>query len=152
MRFDPFRDFDRLAEQVLGTGVPSGRVPRFMPMDVYREGDHFVLLVDLPGVDPESIDLHVDNGMLTIKADRQAPDGEGLDWILSERTAGSYMRQLTLGDGVDTERIEAGYTDGVLRVAVPVAEKAKPRRIQVSSGGGGAAIETTATEGTSADG
>ncbi len=149
MRFDPFRDFDRLAEQVLGSGTGASRVPRFMPMDVYREGDHFVLLVDLPGVDSESIDVHVDNGMLTIKAEREAPEGEGLDWILSERSAGSYMRQLTLGDGVDTERIEAGYAGGVLRVTVPVAEKAKPRRIQVSAGGDNAAIETTATEGPS---
>jgi HSP20 family protein len=147
MRFDPFRDFDRLAEQVLGSGVGTTRAPRFMPMDVFREGDHFVLLVDLPGVDPESIDVHVDNGMLTIRAERSGPDGDGLDWILSERSTGAYLRQLTLGDGVDTDRIEAGYEAGVLRVTVPVAEKAKPRRIQVSAGGGSAAIETTATEG-----
>lgn len=148
MRFDPFRDFDRLAEQVLG---PSGtvRTPRFMPMDVYRDGDAFVLLVDLPGVDPDSIDLNVDNGMLTIRAERMSPEGEDLDWILSERYAGSYMRQLTLGEGVDTDRISASYDTGVLTVTVPVAEKAKPRRIQVTGGGSGTAITTTAEDVTS---
>jgi HSP20 family protein len=146
MRFDPFRDFDRLAEQVLAGGTGTARAPRFMPMDVYREGDHFVLLVDLPGVDPESIDVHVDNGMLTIRAERSAAPGEGAEWILSERSTGSYMRQLTLGDGVDTDRIEAGYETGVLRVVVPVAEKARPRRIQVTAGGASGAIETTVTE------
>lgn len=145
MRFDPFRDIDRLAEQMLGT-AGSARAPRFMPMDVYRERDHFVLLVDLPGVDGDSIDLNVDNGMLTIKAERSTPEGEDLDWILSERSAGSYLRQLTLGEGVDTEHIEASYETGVLRVTIPVAEKAKPRKIQVSSGGGQTAIETTAQE------
>jgi HSP20 family protein len=145
MRFDPFRDIDRLAEQMLGA-AGSARAPRFMPMDVYRESDHFVLLVDLPGVDSESIDLNVDNGMLTIRAERGPLEGEGLDWILSERSAGTYMRQLTLGEGVDTEHIEASYEAGVLRVVIPVAEKAKPRRIQISSGGGGTAIETTAEE------
>jgi HSP20 family protein len=146
MRFDPFRDIDRLAEQVLGSGVGTTRAPRFMPMDVYREGDHFVLLVDLPGVDPDSIDVHVDNGMLTIKAERSGPQGDGLDWILSERTTGAYLRQLTLGDGVDTDRIQAGYEAGVLQVTIPVAEKAKPRRIAVTPGGGSAAIHTTATD------
>jgi HSP20 family protein len=146
MRFDPFRDIDRLAEQVLSQAGSATRVPRFMPMDVYREGDHFVLLVDLPGVDPASIDVNVDNGMLSIRAERSGPDGEGLDWILSERSTGAYLRQLTLGEGVDTDRIEAAYDGGVLRVAIPVAEKARPRRIQVRGGSGGTAIETTAQE------
>lgn len=146
MRFDPFRDIDRLAEQVLAASAGTTRAPRFMPMDVYREGDHFVLLVDLPGVDPDSIDVHVDNGMLTIKAERSGPQGDGLDWILSERTTGAYLRQLTLGDGVDTDRIQAGYEAGVLQVTIPVAEKAKPRRIAVTPGGGSAAIHTTATD------
>jgi len=140
MRFDPFRDFDRLTEQVLGPG--SGRTPRFMPMDVFRQGDHFVLLVDLPGVDADTIDLNVDNDMLTIRAERSGPEGEDLDWILSERYVGSYMRQLTLGDGVDTENITAGYDAGVLTVSIPVAEKAKPRKISVSGGSSGTAIPT----------
>jgi HSP20 family protein len=146
MRFDPFRDIDRLAEQVLAASAGTTRAPRFMPMDVYREGDHFVLLVDLPGVDPESIDVNVDNGMLTIRAERSGPTGDDLDWILSERSTGAYMRQLTLGDGVDTEAISAGYDAGVLTVTIPVAEKAKPRKIQVSGGRGGTAITTTAEE------
>ncbi len=146
MRFDPFRDFDRLAEQVLGPASGTGRAPRFMPMDVYREGDRFVLHVDLPGVDTDSIDIDVDSGMLTIRAERGAPNGENLDWILSERYAGSYMRQLTLGDGVDAESITADYDAGVLTVAIPVAEKAKPRKITVSGGGSGTAITTTAED------
>ena len=140
MRFDPFRDFDRLTEQVLN--APSGRTPRFMPMDVYRQGDRFVLLVDLPGVDGDSIDLNVDNDMLTIRAERSGPGGDDLDWILGERYVGSYMRHLTLGDGVDPERITARSDTGVLTVEIPVAEKAKPRKITVSSSGAGTAIPT----------
>ncbi len=146
MRFDPFRDIDRLAEQVLAASTGPARAPRFMPMDVYREGDHFVLMVDLPGVDPDTIDVSVDNGMLTIRAERGGPAGEELDWILSERSTGAYMRQLTLGDGVDTDAIAANYDSGVLTVSVPVAEKAKARKIQVSGGRGGTAIPTTAEE------
>lgn len=145
MRFDPFRDFDRLAEQVLGS--PSAvRAPRFMPMDVYREGETFVLVVDLPGVAADSIDIDVDNGMLTIRAERGAPDGENLDWIMSERYAGSYMRQLTLGDGVDAEGITADYDAGVLTVHIPVADKAKPRKISVTGGGGGTAITASSED------
>lgn len=146
LRFDPFRDFDRLAEQVLSPASGSARTPRFMPMDVYRDGEAFVLLVDLPGVAPESIDLNVDNGTLTIRAERGSPEGEGLDWLLSERYAGAYMRQLTLGEGVDTERISAAYDAGVLTVTIPVAEKAKPRRIEVGGGGSGGAITTSAED------
>ena len=146
MRFDPFRDLDRFTEQVLNSAAGSARTPRFMPMDVYREGDHFVLLVDLPGVDPNSIDIDVDSGMLTIRAERQGPSGEGQEWILSERYAGSYMRQLTLGDGVDPERITADYDGGVLTVVIPVAEKAKPRKITVSSSGGTTSIEANSED------
>jgi HSP20 family protein len=146
MRFDPFRDFDRLAEQVFSASPGSVRTPRFMPMDVYRHDDRFVLVVDLPGVATDSIDIDVDNDMLTIRAERAAPDGEGLDWIMSERYAGSYMRQLTLGEGVDTENISADYDAGVLTVTIPVAEKAKPRKIAVSGGGSSTAIETHAED------
>jgi HSP20 family protein len=145
MRFDPFRDFDRLTEQVLGT-ASSVRAPRFMPMDVYRDGDRFVLHVDLPGVDADSIDVDVDSGMLTIRAERGGPEGESLDWLLSERYAGSYMRQLTLGDGVDPDAITADYDSGVLTVVIPVADKAKPRKISVSGGGGGTAITTSSED------
>jgi HSP20 family protein len=145
MRFDPFRDFDRLAEQVLGP-ASAVRAPRFMPMDVYREGDRFVLHVDLPGVDADSIDVDVDSGMLTIRAERGGPDGENLDWLLSERYSGSYMRQLTLGDGVDADAITADYDAGVLTVVIPVADKAKPRKISVTGSGSGGTAITASSE------
>jgi HSP20 family protein len=145
LRFDPFRDIDRLVEQALGAQAGSARAPRPMPMDLYRSGDHFVVHADLPGVDPGSVDVSADNSTLTIKAQRTGRTEETVDWIASERFAGSYMRQLSLGDGVDADRISATYHNGVLTVSIPVAEKAKPRRIQVS-----APSETTVIEGSSA--
>jgi HSP20 family protein len=133
LRFDPFRDLDRLSEQLLGVPAGSARSPRFMPMDLYRSGDRFVLEADLPGVDPGSVDIDVDNGTLTIRAERSPRAEESVQWIASERFTGSYMRQLSLGDSVDAEGISANYANGVLTVTIPVAEKAKPRRIQVES-------------------
>jgi HSP20 family protein len=133
LRFDPFRDIDRLAEQVLGAQAGSARAPRLMPMDLYRSGDHYVVHADLPGVDPGSVDVSVDNGTLTIKAERTGRTEETVDWIASERFTGTYMRQLSLGDGVDADHISATYHNGVLTVSIPVAEKAKPRRIRVSA-------------------
>ena len=123
---DPFRDLDRLAQQVLGT---TNR-PAVMPMDAWREGDRFVIEFDLPGVSKDSIDLDVERNVLTIRAERVARNG---DWeaLASERPRGVFSRQLVLGDNLDLERIEAGYSDGVLRLVVPVAEKAKPRKIEV---------------------
>jgi HSP20 family protein len=143
LRFDPFRDLDRLTEQLLGS-APAGtaRAPRFMPMDVYRAGDDYVLLADLPGVDPNSIDVHVDNGVLTVKAERRPTVEEGAQWIASERFAGSYLRQLSAGEGIDVEQISAHYDNGVLTVRLPVADRVKPRRIQVSATGG--PVEVTA--------
>ena len=132
LRFDPFRDLDRLTEQMLGVPAGSARAPRFMPMDLYRSGDHYVLHADLPGVDPGSVDVSVDNGTLTIRAERSGRTEESVEWISSERFAGSYLRQLSLGDGIDTERIHATYNNGVLTVTIPVAEKAKPRRIDIA--------------------
>jgi HSP20 family protein len=132
LRFDPFRDLDRLTEQVLGVPAGTGRAPRFMPMDLYRSGDHYVLRADLPGVDPGSVDVNVDNGTLTIKAVRSGHD-DNVEWITSERFTGTYMRQLSLGDGIDTENIHASYDNGVLTVTIPVAEKAKPRRVEVTA-------------------
>ena len=99
----------------------------------YRAGEHYVVHVDLPGVDPGSVDVSVDNSTLTIKAERTGRTEETVDWIASERYTGTYMRQLSLGDGVDADRISATYHNGVLTVSIPVAEKAKPRRIQVSA-------------------
>jgi HSP20 family protein len=133
LRFDPFRDIDRLAEQVLGAQAGSARAPRLMPMDLYRSGDHYVVHADLPGVDPGSIDVSVDNNTLTIKAERTGRTEDTVDWIASERFTGTYMRQLSLGDGVDADHISATYHNGVLTVSIPVAEKAKSRRIQVSA-------------------
>jgi HSP20 family protein len=132
LRFDPFRDFDRMTEQLLG--VPSGtaRAPRFMPMDLYRSGDHYVLHADLPGVDPGSVDVSVENGTLTIKAQRSERSTDGVQWISSERFTGTYMRQLSLGEGIDTEKIGATYANGVLTVTLPVAERAKPRKVSIA--------------------
>lgn len=142
-RFDPFRDIDRLAEQVLGVPAGSARAPRLMPMDLYRSGDHYLVHADLPGVDPGSVDVSVDSGTLTIKAQRTGRAEETVDWISSERFAGTYMRQVALGDGVDADHISATYHHGVLTVSIPVAEKAKPRRIQVSVPADDTVIETS---------
>ncbi|WP_374457527.1 Hsp20/alpha crystallin family protein [Nocardioides sp.] len=126
---DPFREIDRITQQLMGT---TNR-PVAMPMDAWREGDRFVLEFDLPGVSPESVDLDVERNVLTIRAERVASNG---DWqmLASERPRGAFSRQLVLGDNLDLERIEAAYRDGVLRLVVPVAEKAKPRKIEVRTG------------------
>lgn len=133
---DPFRELDRLAAQLVGGSGTTNR-PAVMPMDAWREGDRFVIEFDLPGVSPESIDLDVERNVLTVKAERLARNG---DWemIASERTRGAFSRQLVLGDNVDLERIEAAYADGVLRLVVPVAERAKPRKIEVAHRDSGA--------------
>jgi HSP20 family protein len=141
LRFDPFRDFDRMTEQLLGAQSGSARAPRFMPMDLYRSGDHYVLHADLPGVDPGSVDVNVENGTLTIKAQRSERTEDGVQWISSERFTGTYMRQLSLGEGIDAERISATYLNGVLTVTLPVAERAKPRRVEVSVQDRGTTIE-----------
>ena len=133
LRFDPFRDLDRLAEQMLGAPAGSARVPRFMPMDLFRSGDHYVLTADLPGVDPGSIDVNADNGTLTIRAERSARSADSVEWLANERFTGSFMRQLSLGDGVDADAITATYDNGVLTLTIPLAEVAKPRRIEVQA-------------------
>ena len=123
---DPFREFDRLTQQLVGT---TNR-PAIMPMDAWREGDAFVIELELPGVARDSIDLDIERNVLTVRAERIARNG---DWemLASERAKGWFSRQLILGDNLDLERIEASYTDGVLRLSVPVAEKAKPRKIEI---------------------
>ena len=125
---DPFREFDRLAHQLAGT---TNR-PAVMPMDAWRQGDDFVIEFDLPGVATESIDLDVERNVLTVRAERLARNG---DWetLATERPRGLFSRQLVLGDNLDLERIDAAYSDGVLRLTIPVAERAKPRKIQVRS-------------------
>jgi len=132
LRFDPFRELDRMTEQLLGAPAGSPRAPRFMPMDLYRSGDHYVLHADLPGVDPGSVDVSVDNGTLTIRAQRSSRTEDGVEWLASERFTGTYMRQIALGDGIDADRISATYENGVLTLSLPLAEKAKPRRIDIS--------------------
>jgi HSP20 family protein len=130
MRTDPFREFDRLAQQVLGAGTTSR--PAVMPMDAWREGDTFVIEFDLPGVPTETLDIDVERNVLTVRAERPRRSG---DWetLASERPSGLFSRQLVLGDNLDLEKLEASYEDGVLRLRVPVAERAKPRRIEVTS-------------------
>ncbi|WP_067669958.1 Hsp20/alpha crystallin family protein [Nocardia miyunensis] len=140
LRFDPFHDLDSVARQLLGETPGTARAPRFMPMDMFRAGDHYVLNADLPGVDPGSIDVSVDNGTLTLRAQRSLPGDEHVEWVASERFAGSYMRQLSLSDAIDFDNISATYNDGVLSVTLPIAEKAKPRRISI--GGTGKAPKT----------
>jgi HSP20 family protein len=127
--FDVLSPFDRLASSVFDTA----RAPRLMPVDLFRDGDQYVLSADLPGIDPASVDLDVDGQLLTIRAERRAPASEQVKWLSHERPYGSYMRQFTLGDGVDAENITANYEHGVLSVIIPVAERAKPRKIQIGS-------------------
>jgi HSP20 family protein len=130
-RFDPFRDLDRLAERMFTSAVDLGQAMRAMPIDLYRDGDHWTLVCDLPGVDPASIDIDVDGRVMTIRADR--PTGpEGVEWLVAERVSGTFARQLTLGDAVDLEHITATYVDGVLMLSLPVAEAARPRKIAVN--------------------
>ncbi|AAT88690.1 heat-shock protein Hsp20 [Leifsonia xyli subsp. xyli] len=130
--FDVLSQLDRFASSVFDTA----RSPRVMPVDLFREGDQYVLSADLPGIDPDSVDLDVDGQLLTIRAERLAPSSENVKWLVHERPYGSYMRQFTLGDGVDVEKITANYEHGVLSVIVPMAERAKPRKIQIGSARG----------------
>jgi HSP20 family protein len=142
MRFDPFRDIDRLTQQLAGERRASA-----MPMDAYREDDHFVVQFDLPGVDPESIDLTVEKNALTVRADRSWQASDGVEVLVAERPQGSFSRQLFLGDGLDPDRIDARYDQGVLTVTIPVAERAKARKIEVGTGRGGRSINASSSQG-----
>lgn len=146
MFFDPFRELDRVAGQLLD----NRQGPRLMPMDVYRDGDHYVLNADLPGIDPGSVDIDIDGQVLTIRAERTPRSVEGVKWIARERTSGSFLRQLNLGQGVDTAGISASYESGVLSVVIPVSEQAKPRKIEVQTSARSASLEST-TEPSAAD-
>jgi HSP20 family protein len=128
MSFDPFSELDRLAQAVAGV---RGSAPRYMPVDLIREQDQYVLSADLPGVDPGSVDIDVDGHLLTIRAQRTADGRDGSKWLAQERPHGSYLRQFSLGEGVDPDNISAVYDNGVLNVVLPVSEKAKPRKIDV---------------------
>lgn len=145
VRSDPFRDVDRLFQQ-LWSAQQSGPRPMAMPMDAYRKGDSFLLQLDLPGVSPDSIELTVEEGVLTISAERPTPpQGEGIESVIAERTFGTFSRQVVLGKTLDSDRIEANYEGGVLTVAIPVAEQAKPRRIEVSVGSDQKQISSSGT-------
>ncbi len=117
-----------------------------MPMDLCKIDDHYVLTADLPGVDPGSVDVNVDNGTLTISAHRTARSEDSAQWLANERFFGSYRRQLALGDNVDTSAISATYENGVLTVTIPVAERAKPRKVEISHAGAQTSIEPTTVD------
>lgn len=128
MRTDPFREIDRIAEQLFGTTAR----PAVMHLDAYRDGDYFYAAFDLPGVDPDSIDCTVERNVLTVRAQRRRPAGDGVELVAAERPMGVFTRQLFLGDTLDTDKLEAGYEAGVLTLRIPVAERAKPRRVAVT--------------------
>ena len=121
LRFDPFSDLETLTRGLLASQAGSNRSPRFMPMDLCKIDDHYVLTADLPGVDPGSVDVTTDNGTLTLTAHRSARSEDAAQWLANERFFGTYRRQISLGDGVDASRISATYENGVLTVTIPVA-------------------------------
>lgn len=130
MRTDPFRELDRLTEQVFGNA--SSR-PTTMPMEAWREDSEFVVEFDLPGVDPETIDVDVERNVLTVKAERKSHRPDRAEVVAAERPSGTFGRELILGDALDTGNVTANYADGVLTLRIPVAEQAKPRKIEVST-------------------
>ena len=142
MRFDPFRELDRQFDRRVPRHWPAG-----MPIDAYRRGDHFYVHFDLPGVDPDSVDLEVEKNVLTVRAERSWAPAEGDEVVVAERPRGTFSRQLFLGETLDANRVEASYDKGVLTVSIPVAEAAKPRKVAISGAPNGpdGAIDATAT-------
>ena len=139
MRTDPFRDLDRLAQQFFSGNSGTWSRPTAMPMDAYRSGNEFVVAFDLPGVDPDAIELNIERNVLTVRAERRPnPVGEDVEMQVAERPLGVFSRQLFLGDTLDTEKVSASYDAGVLTLRIPVAEQAKPRRIEISNADTGA--------------
>lgn len=130
MRTDPFRDLDRLTEAVFGTRTR----PAMMPMDAYRDDGTFVVHLDLPGASADSIDLTVEQNVLTIHAERKPPVGDGAERVVAERAYGVFSRQLFLGETLDADRLTANYEAGVLTLRIPIAERAKPRKVEISGG------------------
>jgi HSP20 family protein len=128
MRTDPFRDLDRLSEAMFGTTAR----PSSLPMDAYRDNGSFVVQLEIPGVDPDTIDLTVEQNVLTVHAERRPTYDNDVERIVAERTYGTFSRQLFLGDTLDADRLAASYDAGVLTIRIPVAEQAKPRKIQIS--------------------
>ena len=129
VRTDPFRELDRLTQQVLGTAAR----PAAMPMDAWRHGDDFYICLDLPGISTESIDLTVEQNVLTVRAERALVKADGAELLIAERPYGTYTRQVFLGETLDADHIAADYAAGVLTLTIPVHEAAKPRSIQVTS-------------------
>jgi HSP20 family protein len=130
MRTDPFREFDRLADTLWGT---KSR-PSSMPMTAYRDDGTFVVHLDLPGVDPDGIEVTVERNVLTVHAERQAPNGDGAERLIDERPYGVFDRQLILGDTLDLDHLAAAYDAGVLTITVPVSENAQPRKVEITAG------------------
>ena len=141
MRTDPFRDLDRLTQQVFG----SAARPTAMPMDAYRKGHEFYVHFDLPGVDPDSIDLTVEQNVLNVRAERKPLGAQGAEVIVTERPSGTFTRQLFLGETLDVDNIKADYTAGVLTLTIPVHEAAKPRRLAVTSNDSARELATAAS-------
>jgi HSP20 family protein len=140
--WDPFQEMDRMFSTFAGNARQSGG----MPMDLFRTGDHYVLSMDLPGVDPGTIDVSVEDRTLTIRAERtQRSDGEA-QWLVRERPAGTFARQLTVGRGLALDSISASYADGVLSLTIPVSEDAKPRKVEVAHTAGATSISQDASE------
>lgn len=147
MRTDPFRELDRLADELWGGDGRRRSGPRTMAMDAYREGDQFVVHFDLPGVDPDSIDVTVEDNVLNVTATRAWERTEEREWVVTERHQGEFHRQLFLGETLDADQIDASYDEGVLTLTIPVAETAKPRKVEVGRGKRGErAIETGSSE------
>lgn len=137
MRLDPWRGFDRLTEELLtGTHVRRG-----VPMDAYRKGDEFVVHFDLPGMDPDSIDLSVQKNVLTVKAERRLEPDKDVEVLVSERPRGTFVREVFLGESLDVDNLKADYDKGVLTVVIPVAESARPRKIEIAAANGPKALE-----------
>ena len=151
MRFDPFRESDPLS-QWFGRQQSGGSRQFAMPMDAYREGDRFIVNFDVPGVNPDSIDLTVDKNVLTVRAERGWQPQEGTEVLVSERPHGIFTRQLFLGDSLDSANIAGTFRDGVLTLTIPVAEQAKPRKVAISHGNGdGASITAKASDKSTGD-
>jgi HSP20 family protein len=134
LRFDPFQEFDRLSRQMLG----GGRGPRSMPMEAYRRGDQFFIHLDLPGVNPDDLQLTVERNVVAVRAERRPFWQQGDEVLVDETPQGSFSRQLFLGDNLDAGHLEASYDQGILTLTIPVAEQAKPRRVEISAKPGGA--------------
>lgn len=136
--FDPFREFDRITQRMLGTASSA------MPMDAFRHGDSYIVAFDLPGVDPASVDVTLERNVLTVSAERRWDWSDDQTVYVAERPQGRFTRQIMLSEALDTDHVEASYDNGVLTVAIPVREQAKPKRIEIAQGGSTTAIEAEA--------